>query len=508
MTDSRSVTLRWPAAMALAALLLSAGGASVLWWRSADSRSSRMPASPPSSPPAAPEGASDIEIRLSPNAVANAHLETVTVTRIAAEQRIQVPGTVAPNSYRQTTVNALTAGRVIRVLKQLGDRVQEGTVLAEIYSPELADAETTFLSMQADLESVHQELLRTERLAALGSASKQELERARAEHARHAAGTASSRTKLTLLGLTDSAITALEQSSKIDATVSVTAPRAGDVTGRLVNEGTSVAAGVELFTVTDLSTVWVMANVYEDDIARISTGAAATVTAPSSPDIAIGGRVTYVDPQVSAATRAAQVRVEIPNPGGQLRLAMYVAVTLAAGTNASALSVPSTAIQQIGSQHVLYVAGREPNQFVERSVSVGPEQSGQTPVSGGLAESDRVVTVGSFLLRAERERLGLRAPSPVVQQSAAAKVQRHEIAVTADGFLPSKVTVEKGATVELVFLRKTDGTCAKKVVFPGLKITKDLPLNQAVTISWTPDQAGTVDFVCGMNMFRGAVVVK
>jgi RND family efflux transporter MFP subunit len=507
MTDSRSLTLRWPMIVLLAALLLAIGAVTALWWRPMRSGTSPAVTVPPNQPTATAAG-SDIEIQLSPTVAANAHLETAPVVRRMSGGDLQVPGTIEANAYNQTSVNALAAGRVVRVPAQLGDRVQRGAVLAEIYSPELAEAETAFLSMQADLESVHQELLRTERLATIGSASKQELEKARAEHARHTAGTESARTKLKLLGLTDSAIATLEQSSKIEAKISVTAPRTGEVTARHINEGATVASGAELFTVTDLSAVWVLANVYENDVARIKIGSAATVTTPSSPAISIGGRVSYIDPQVSAATRTAQVRIDVPNPDGRLRLAMYVAVALSAGVDVSALTVPATAIQQIGSQHVVYVAGRDVNQFVERSVSLGPELAGQVAVSGELTETDRVVTAGSFLLRSERERLGLRPPSQVAPQPAPLKTQRHEIAVTAEGFSPARITVEPGAAVELVFLRTTDGTCAKKVVFPGLKITKDLPLNKPVTVSWTPEKSGTVDFVCGMNMFKGAVVVK
>jgi RND family efflux transporter MFP subunit len=490
----------------LTALLLAIGAAAAIRWPTV--RSTPKPVATGSPSPTSVQPVSDVEIRLSPTVAANAHLETAPVTRLTSGEDIRVPGTVAANSYNQTPVNALAGGRVTHVAAQLGDRVQRGAVLAEIYSPELAEAETAFLSMQADLESVHQELLRTERLATIGSASKQELEKARAEHARHAAGTGSARTKLKLFGLTDAAIVALEQSTKIDATIRVTAPRAGEVTVRQINDGATVAAGAELFTVTDLSTVWVIANVYENDVARIKVGAAATVTVPALPESLIGGRVTYIDPQVSAATRTAQVRVEVPNRNGQLRLAMYVAVTLAAGGDVSALSVPAAAVQQIGQQHVVYVAGREANQFIERSVSVQSEQGGQIPVSGALTEADRVVTSGSFLLRSERERLGLGAPTPAMQEHVQSKTQRRDIAVTADGFSPAHVTVEKGVPVELFFLRKTDRTCAKKVVFPDLKITKDLPLNEPVSVTWTPDQVGTVNFVCGMNMFRGSVVVK
>ena len=508
MTSSSSVTLRWPVVVLVATLLLAIGAAATLLL----GPRGQHPASPPvPNPPAAPlssdPSAADVQIHLSPAVAANARLETAVVSRMDDSREIQVPGTVVANAYSQTSVAAVTSGRVSRVFVQLGERVPRDATLAEIYSPELADAETAFLSMQADFGSVHQELLRTERLAAIGSASAQELEKARAEHTRHATGIESARARLTLFGLTAAAITALERSSEINATLRVVAPSAGEVTARGINEGAAVTAGAALFTITDLSTVWVIANVYENDMQRIRTGAAATVALPSAPANAIGGHVTYLDPEVSPATRTGQVRVEVPNRRGQLRIAMYVAVTIAAGGSVSALGVPSAAIQQIGNQQVVYVTGADANVFTERAVVTGPERVGLVPVAGALTEGDRVVTFGSFLLRSERERLGLRPPS-LPQQAPPKASQRREISVTSKGFSPAEITVEKNTAVELVFLRTTDDTCAKKVVFPGLKTTKELPLNTPVSVAWTPDRSGTVEFVCGMNMFKGAVVVK
>lgn len=509
MTRARAVTLTWPVALVAAILLLAAGGIIATRWRpvAGDASPAAGAASAPSAPGAATSATGDITITLSPETTANAHLETAEVTASTDRDTIEAPGTVTANAYAETRVNALAAGRVTRVVAELGDRVQRGALLAEIYSPELAAAQTAFLSMQADLASVRQELLRTERMAAIGSASTQELEKANAEHARYAAGTKSARATLTLLGMSDEAMARLEQTGTVDATTPVTAPQSGEITMRQINEGTTVPSGADLFTVTDLSTVWVIAHVYENDIARIHTGATASVTVPGSSAPPIEGRVTYIDPQVSADTRTAQVRIQAPNRGA-LRLAMYVAVTIAAGGDVTALSVPASAIQQIGSQHVVYVQGSAPGQFSERSVTVGTSRSGRVQVQGRLKASDRVVTSGSFLLRSERERLGLRAPDPIVPAAAPGRAQRTEIAVTADGFSPPEITVNKGEPVELVFQRTTDGTCATQVVFPGLKITKDLPLNTPVSITWTPAEAGTVAFACGMKMFNGSVVVK
>jgi cobalt-zinc-cadmium efflux system membrane fusion protein len=520
MTSSRTLTIGWPAAIFTAVLLVTAGGTAAWWWRSTSAPAGGAVAPPamtsmPDREATRVDSRDPIEITLSPSAVANAHIETASVTRSPGGDRVQVPGTVNANAYAQTEVNALAAGRVTRVTAELGDRVRQGQVLAEIYSPELAAAETALLSMRAELEAVHQELLRTERLAEIGSASRQELEKIRAEHARYAAETESARTTVMLLGLTAAGVSTLERTGKVDATIQVVAPGAGEITNRRINIGTTVPRDAGLFTVTDLSTVWVIAHVYEQDVARIATGMTSTVSAASLPDGSIDGRVSYIDPQVSTETRTAQVRIEVPNNSakGRLRLAMYVTVTIATGGAMPSLSVPSSALQQIGAQHVVYLPGSETGRFVERSVEIdGPDASdaGRTRVHGDLSATDRVVTTGSFLLRSERERVGLRAPDGVTttRMAPAEGVQHREIAVTTDGFAPASVTVERGRPVELVFLRKTDETCAKRVVFPSLQITKDLPLDEPVTIAWTPDEADSVDFICGMNMLKGAVIVK
>lgn len=508
MTSSRGITLKWPLLIVGAFGLVTLGALGARWMQHAPAPPPPSAAATQPTPPQA--SSSDIDIRLSPSVQANARLETATVASISTGSQLQVPGVVGANAYNQTVVTSLVAGRITAVSAQLGQQVKKGEVLAEIYSPELAEAETMFVSMQADLESVHQELLRTERLAVIGSASQQELEKARAEHVRHAAGTESARTKLKLLGVTDEALKRLEETGAVQPTVSVTAPRAGEITARSANSGVNVAAGAELFTITDLSNVWVTASVYENDLARVHVGDSAIVSAPGQTSESIGGRVTYLDPQLSSATRTAQIRIEVPNHANRLRLAMFVAVVIGSSSAVPALAVPAAAVQTVANAQFVYLAGQEPNHYIEREVTTGPERDGQIVISHGLSEGDRVVTTGSFLLRSERERLGLRARDFGSQEkpAAPAKPQRFEIAVTAAGFSPAHIDAAATAPVELVFTRKTDQTCAKEIVVPSVKIRKALPLNTPVTVTLAPQKAGTIDFACGMNMFKGSVVVK
>jgi plastocyanin domain-containing protein len=135
----------------------------------------------------------------------------------------------------------------------------------------------------------------------------------------------------------------------------------------------------------------------------------------------------------------------------------------------------------------------------------------------GVERGDTVVSDGSFFVRAERERLGLRTPaaSPQIGSTparlpdvAASNVQETKVLVTEQGYEPAKVTLRAGAAARITFVRTTDKTCGTEVVFPSLNIKRALPLNEPVVIDIAPRAAGELAFVCGMNMLRGAVVVQ
>jgi len=184
----------------------------------------------------------------------------------------------------------------------------------------------------------------------------------------------------------------------------VVAPVSGAVISRTVNGGEVVATGKELFRVADLSSVWVIGQVYEKDLASVREGTAAVVTTPAYSGKSFNGRVSYIDPRIDPQTRTAQVRIEVSNPGEMLRIGMYVDVVLGApappGTG-SGVTVPKAAVQTIGSKQVVFVATDQPGVFIQREVIAGPESGGQVLVYSGVSAGERVVTEGSFLLRAE-----------------------------------------------------------------------------------------------------------
>ena len=531
MNPNTGVNLRWPALAIAAALLIATSvGATYLVLRSAshpESEHAGMATAPTSgaasssAAPALPSGAPlpDVVVSLSPDAVARAGITVATVGTGRATSSLRLPGVVEPNAYRQVVVTPLVGGRVTRVLVELGERVRRGQTMAQVFSPELAEAFTRYTSVRADLEAHEQELARTVKLVEIGAASRQELERLHAEHSARLADVRSTRSRLEWLGVSASALDK-PGGPEVSASADVSAPIDGVVTERQANVGLNVDPASKLFTVVDLTTMWVVAELYEKDFSRVRVGSPATVTTAAYPDLALQGRVSYIDPQVSAQTRAAKLRVEVQNPGSQLRLGMYTDVRVTGVGGGAALMIPRSSVQTVGDRQVVYLADpRKPGTFTEREVRLGPPTGRDVEVLSGVRAGDSIVTEGSFFVRAERERLGLRAPSASALPSGGAaqaeersqaqmNVQTATVVVGEKGYEPARVSLRAGTPAKITFVRTTDKTCGTEVVFPSLNIRRALPLNEPVVIEITPATTGEIAFACGMNMLRGTVVVQ
>jgi len=399
----------------LTALVLLAIGAAggVLWRdrRAASTASVKTPGSPTAGMPGmtgpapAARSADIVEVTLTPEAMGRAGIKIAEVTSGASTGALAVPATVTSNAYRDTKVNALVGGIIRQVSVELGSAVRRGEPLAVIFSAELADAQTKYLSMRAMLEADHQKLQRTEKLVTLGAASRQELEEVTAAHMAHETEVAAARQRLLLLGLSAERVSRLDSASQVVSEVTVPSPADGVVITRGVNPGQVVAAGQEMFVVTDLSTVWVLGDLYEKDFPSVRVGSEAMVTVPATPAAALRGRVAYIDPRVDPATRTSKVRVEVPNRGSALRLGMFVTVTFQTSTGQLTTLVPRSAVQPLGDRTVVYVpvAGEEAK-FTERVVRVGSPVGEFVQVLEGLKLGEKVVTDGSFFLRAEATR--------------------------------------------------------------------------------------------------------
>ncbi|HZS04796.1 MAG TPA: efflux RND transporter periplasmic adaptor subunit [Blastocatellia bacterium] len=399
------------------------------------------------------EGAAD-EVKLSAEALAAAGIETAEVTEEAVGARLRVTGTVEANQQQTQQATPLVSGRVERVQVALGDRVSKGSVLAVISSPQIAqlhgklhEAETKLslaerelqrvlqaenraavLTAKAKLDEADATLKRTRRLIELGAgagkdlvsaetahrtaqaeydfqkniALNREIQEARAEVETAKVDVAHIRDEMRSLGVE---IRANERDSHHEDTslVRLRAPASGTVTERLVNAGAGIEAGKPLFTVANLSTLWVIANVPEAQVTSLRPGAFAVIRSAALGNESLSGRINYIDPQLNEETRTARVRVEITNPGGRLRTGMFAEIEFmtGAGNTPKEIVIPEAAVQRIGERTVVFVPGEEKGHFKVRDIVAGAERDSLRRVTGGLKPGEKVVTKGSFTLKTQ-----------------------------------------------------------------------------------------------------------
>ncbi len=274
-----------------------------------------------------------------------------------------------------------------------------GAVSREDYEMETTKLRTT----EANVEEAKKRFGRAVQVAEIKPVSRSEFEQAAVKRQTAESDLATAKQRLLLLGLSPATVNSLRSPAQITATIALTAPVSGTITKRMVNQGEVVEANKELMRVTNLSSVWAIAQVYEKDIANLRIGSGASVTTDSYPAKLFRGHVTYIDPNITPETRTAQVRVELDNPGQILKIGMYVNVAFGSmGTAERTMpTIPAASIQNMNDMQVVFVATDKPNVFTVKQVRLGEENNGRFVVLEGLNVGDKIVTVGSFLLRAE-----------------------------------------------------------------------------------------------------------
>ncbi|MBK9214688.1 MAG: efflux RND transporter periplasmic adaptor subunit [Chloracidobacterium sp.] len=268
---------------------------------------------------------------------------------------------------------------------------------------ELEQTTTKLKTAEANLVEAKKRYDRAVQVAEINPVSRGEFEQAAVKRQAAESDLATAKQRLLLLGLSPQKVNALHSPSQITSEIALTAPVSGTITKRDVNAGEVVEANKELMRVTNLSSVWAIAQVYEKDLGLLRTGSGASVTTTAYAERLFRGHVTYIDPNINPETRTAQVRVELDNPGQILKIGMYVDVAFGS-TGASERTmptIPSTAVQNMNDKQVVFVATDKPNVFLVRPVRLGKEHNKQFTVIEGLNVGDKIVTDGGFLLRAE-----------------------------------------------------------------------------------------------------------
>jgi cobalt-zinc-cadmium efflux system membrane fusion protein len=324
------------------------------------------------------------------------HVQVVTVETSSLPRVLRLTGSVAYNNFETTPVITQVGGPVSRILVSPGDIVKSGQVLLEVASPDYAQDRTNYLKAQEALSLADKAYARAQSLYQHGAMAQADLEQAETARDQARADLQSAEQALKVLGVSSPDSLATGPSS---AQIPLLAPIGGEIVERLVAPGQVLQAGAtQCFTISNMNSVWVLANVYQQDLAFIRLGEDVEIKTDAYPET-FHGRISYVAPAVDPTTRTLQVRMVTQNPGEKLKKDMYVTALVRATTIAHALTVPDAAVlRNAENQPFVYVAAGE-NKFGERLVSVGESQNGRTQILTGLGGGERVVADGSLFLQ-------------------------------------------------------------------------------------------------------------
>lgn len=362
------------------------------------------------------------EAVLTPEAIQQNGIRVEPALKHALGQVLTVPGRISYNMEQMAHVGTPVQGRVAEVRVKLGDPVKKDDTLVIIDSPALGEAQSDFLQKRtlvevasANMEVAQTAAERAKRLLegkgiALGEYQRREGEYKAAlgaQKAARAALTAAENT-LRLYGATADDLKRLSATGEVDPHFAIRAPIDGQVIEREITLGEVVGPEREaLLILADMSTLWVLAEVPENQIRQIALKAPATVSAEALADETLQGTVAYIAPELNKETRTAQVRIEVAGGAATVSPGMFAQVSLLCGSSpeqspAETLAVPDAAVQMFeGGPTVFAAVPDEPGAFVARRVEVGPSNGTLIPILSGLEEGTPVVVEGAFIIKAE-----------------------------------------------------------------------------------------------------------
>jgi cobalt-zinc-cadmium efflux system membrane fusion protein len=325
-----------------------------------------------------------------------AHLQIYPVVKASLERTLRLPGAVAYNSFHTVPVISQVGGPVSRVMVVPGEHVRTGQPLLYVSSPDFSISRSVYIKARDAFQLADRVYKRDQDLLAHRAIAQADLDQAESARAQAQADLQSSEQTLRVLGITDPDKLATSAPSP---EVPLLAPLGGEIVERLCSQGQLLQAGAsQCFTLSDMSTVWVLINIYQNDLAQVRVGDEATINNESYPGV-VRGKIEYIAPSLDPTTRTVQARIESNNPGERLKKDMYVTALLRAGVIRNALLIPDTAVLR-DSENMPYVYLQTGNnQFARRMVTIGESQGGKTQIERGLEAGDKIVGDGSLFLQ-------------------------------------------------------------------------------------------------------------
>ena len=324
------------------------------------------------------------------------HVQVVTVEPTKLSRVLRLTGAVAYNAFNTTPVITQVGGPVSRILVVPGERVKLGQPLLDVSSPDYSLLFATYLKARDSFRVTDRNYVRAQDLYAHQAIAERDLLQAESDR-----NQAQADLNASLLGLKILGIPKPEDLEKAPSSseIPLLAPIGGEIVERDVAPGQLLQAGTtQAFVISNMTTVWVLANIYQGDLANVKVGNEVTVQTDSYPD-KFHGKISFLSPALDPNTRTLQARIVVDNPGEKLKNNMYVTATVNAGVEQNAIAVPDASVlRNDENQPFVYVAIGS-NQFARRAVDIGQSQAGKTQILKGLSAGDKVVGDGSLFLQ-------------------------------------------------------------------------------------------------------------
>ncbi len=322
------------------------------------------------------------------------HLNIVTIQPTQVAHTLRLPGTVAYNAFTTTPVISQVSGPVGRITVVPGQMVKRGEPILYVSSPDFAQLRSNYIKARDAHELAHKNYARAQDLYQHHAIAERDLQTAESSEVQAQADLEAAEQSLRIVGANPDSIMKARS-----AEVPVLAPISGEVVERLVAPGQLLQGGsTQCFTISDMRNVWVMVNVYQQDLNDVHIGDPATIHSDAYPDV-FHGKISYLGASLDPTTRTLQARIVTDNPGEKLKKDMYVTVNVNAGVINNALAVPDAAVlRDAENQPFVYVEVAQ-GQFAQRPVKIGDSHDGKTQVTAGLQAGDKVVGDGSLFLQ-------------------------------------------------------------------------------------------------------------
>lgn len=325
------------------------------------------------------------------------HIQVITVQPADFPRVLRLTGAVAFNGFQTTPVITQVGGPVSRLVVSPGQQVSKGQPMLYVSSPDYSQLRANYLKARDAHSLAHKNYVRAQDLYAHHAIAERDLQAAESAETQAQADLQTAEQSLKILGIPRPDTLA---ERPVSPEVPLIAPLSGEAVERLCAPGQLIQAGVtQCFTISNMKTVWVLANVYEDQLAYVHVGDPVTIKTDAYPDV-FHGRISFMGAALDPASRTLQARIDTANPQGKLRKDMYVTATVIAGKISNALLVPDSAVlRDAENEPFVYVEAATPGQFARRQVKLGESDSGKTQIVSGLKAGERVVGDGSLFLQ-------------------------------------------------------------------------------------------------------------